>query len=302
MRIGEVGILGKIPARGDFIRLNASGAAAEGLFDWLQICLERQKRDRIEQGPLLATFLLPVESASEMLLGVLVDSQDKVGRVFPLVAFQSYPFATCVGRLAALLQVSLGRIEMMKSLLAERDKLEPAGLADRAAQLSNEPTPELDASAVEYQSWFDSVSAGVSSELGFMGLGPESARTALLTFLQTCRPFAGGKPPRTPVTLGCPVASAEDAPFWIELAERVLSWPHAAPGILISHTGQPRLLLTLGPLPDFAFGWIRNPGAYPSRVLALAEAASSMSSDASDLEQKGTLTQFFASLRSPGTP
>ena len=251
---------------------------------------------------MLATFLLPVESASEMLLGVLVDSQDKVGRVFPLVAFQSYPFATCVGRLAALLHVSIQHIERMKSVLAERDKLETAGLAERAAQLSNEPSPDVDASTVAYQRWFDSVSTGVSSEFGFMGVGPESARTALLTFLQTCRPFAGGKPPRSPIALECPVASAADAPSWIELAERVLSWNHAAPGVLISHTDHSRLLLTLGPLPTFSFGWLRNPEAYQSRVLALAEAASSMSSDASDLEQKGTLTQFFASLRSPGTP
>ena len=74
MRLAEsqIGVLGKIPAHGDFVRLNAGEDAALAFFDWVQGCLERLQRDGLSLENRGASFFFPVESAGEVLVGSLV--------------------------------------------------------------------------------------------------------------------------------------------------------------------------------------------------------------------------------------
>jgi type VI secretion system protein ImpM len=303
MRVGgrdSVGILGKIPAHGDFVRVNASGIAGEALFDWLQVCLDRLHRDGLDLGASPSTFVFPVESAREILLGVLAGSRDKVGRQFPFAVFQSVPVELGAGKIAALLHASATRLDLMQSIVEERNELSPGALSDRVAPLCEPATLDLDGAVATLRSR----PVGSLSEPSFMGLSPEQTRNAFATLVDACRPFVGRKPPaKNPTVLECPIGGPESLGFWIELAEQVLSWPHAAPGVLIPNMHGPRFLLTLGPLPASSFTWLRKPEACRAGVLALAEnTPSHPAATWPELAQEGTLVEFFASLRPLGIP
>jgi len=82
-----VGLFGKLPAHGDFVRRGLPGAVVAGLDDWLQTELSRAA----DPSAVIAA-MPPVRFASTALLdgyhavGVMVSSSDSVGRDFPLVA------------------------------------------------------------------------------------------------------------------------------------------------------------------------------------------------------------------------
>jgi type VI secretion system protein ImpM len=264
------------------------------------VCLDRLQRDGLDPGASPSTFVFPVESAREILLGVLAGSRDKVGRQFPFAVFQSVPAELGAGKIAALLHASATRLDLMKSIVEERNELNPGSLSDRLASLCEPATLDLDASVGELRGR----PVGSLSEPSFMGLSPEQTRNALASLLEACRPFVGRKPPaKNPTVLECPIGGPESLGFWIDLAEQVLFWTHAAPGVLIPNMRGPRFLLALGPLPASSFTWLQNPEACRAGVLALAEnAPTHPAASWPKLAQEATLAEFFASLRPLGTP
>lgn len=90
-----IGLYGKHPGAGDFIRLNASSPEVGLLDEWLSSGLDRSRRvlgdfDSAYGGLFHAAFLLsfPGEArAGGALLGVMAPSRDEIGRQFPLVIF-----------------------------------------------------------------------------------------------------------------------------------------------------------------------------------------------------------------------
>lgn len=82
-----VGLFGKLPAHGDFVRRGLPGAVVAGLDDWLQT-----EFGRAADPSAMIAAMPPVRFASTALLdgyhavGVMVSSSDSVGRDFPLVA------------------------------------------------------------------------------------------------------------------------------------------------------------------------------------------------------------------------
>ena len=47
----RVGVYGKIPAQGDFVRINAADAAAQSLDQWVQESLDAMQRVGVELPP-----------------------------------------------------------------------------------------------------------------------------------------------------------------------------------------------------------------------------------------------------------
>lgn len=82
-----IGLFGKLPAHGDFVRRGLPGTVVAGLDDWLQT-----EFGRAAQPSMAIAAMPPVRFASTTLLdgyqavGVMVASTDRVGRDFPLVA------------------------------------------------------------------------------------------------------------------------------------------------------------------------------------------------------------------------
>lgn len=84
-----IGLFGKLPAHGDFVRRGLAPALAAALDDWLQAELGRFAdpaaviRD-LTPARLATTALEP----GKLAVGAIVASWDRVGRVFPLVALR----------------------------------------------------------------------------------------------------------------------------------------------------------------------------------------------------------------------
>lgn len=85
------GLFGKLPARGDFVRLGLPGGFVAPWDDWLQVAIAGS-RDRLGaewlpawlEAPIWRFALAPGLCGPDAALGVLLPSVDRVGRYFPL--------------------------------------------------------------------------------------------------------------------------------------------------------------------------------------------------------------------------
>ena len=81
-----IGVFGKLPAHGDFFRLNVAEPVAQALVAWLQEAIGPVYQARLALAPAVR-FLLRAPQAQAALVGVMVPSVDKVGRTFPLAVY-----------------------------------------------------------------------------------------------------------------------------------------------------------------------------------------------------------------------
>ena len=87
-----VGLFGKLPAHGDFVRRGLPGALVDSLDAWLQAEL-----GRAEDPAAAITAIRPARLAStaiapgQLALGALVAGRDRVGRSYPLLALRLSP-------------------------------------------------------------------------------------------------------------------------------------------------------------------------------------------------------------------
>jgi type VI secretion system protein ImpM len=98
----NVGVFGKIPSYGDFVAMGTGTPVGRAFERWLQLSTDRLHQDglRPPEGPIGFCFRDPAGDTA--LLGVLVDSQDTVGRVFPLALFAEIADTDAIGDIAAL--------------------------------------------------------------------------------------------------------------------------------------------------------------------------------------------------------
>ncbi len=94
----RVGLFGKVPARGDFVRTGLPGSFIEPWDAWLQRALDAARRAMGERwlpawldAPVWRFFLPPWVCGPGAVLGLMVPSVDRVGRYFPLTVAAVYP-------------------------------------------------------------------------------------------------------------------------------------------------------------------------------------------------------------------
>jgi type VI secretion system protein ImpM len=121
------GLFGKIPAQGDFVRLNASTPAALAFDAFLQESLDGLRRTGGDLVPEPVRFAF-FEASGSGLCGVFCPSQDAVGRSYPLSVF--VPLSSVRG-VAALPIVTRDFLEAGGELLALSATLPSAELANQ---------------------------------------------------------------------------------------------------------------------------------------------------------------------------
>ncbi|CAN5127773.1 hypothetical protein BH11PSE2_BH11PSE2_19280 [soil metagenome] len=91
--VSVVGLFGKLPAAGDFVRRRLSAETVSDLDCWLQMRLAEVSRAwRDEDAKALRFLATAGVFGSAALVGVMAPSRDRVGRRFPLiVASEVYP-------------------------------------------------------------------------------------------------------------------------------------------------------------------------------------------------------------------
>ena len=94
----EVGLFGKLPSRGDFLRRRASDAFVDAWDAWLRECLTASREalgerwlDLYLTSPALALCAVRGTCGPAPVIGTMVPSVDRVGRYFPLTLVANLP-------------------------------------------------------------------------------------------------------------------------------------------------------------------------------------------------------------------
>jgi type VI secretion system ImpM family protein len=216
-------LFGKLPGRGDFLRVGHADEALRFVETWLTTSVE-QSRGELAAEPVRFLFA----HADEALLGCWVPSRDEIGRQFPFACFERVPRdAAELGwsLLLGLHESFLGAAEaLLRSTCAAPV---PGTLEPRAAQGHSGPGPldglqaelaellrphpsELVRAAFDVQARLAAESVASFEQRAFGA--PDTMPYALLTLREVARRGA------LDVTLDLPAASAFDLVVWLELA------------------------------------------------------------------------------------
>lgn len=205
----EPAVFGKLPTRGDFLRVAPADEAAAFIETWLTAAVE-QSRGQVAQEPV--RFLLA--HGQEVLLGCWVASRDEIGRRFPLAYFGRVPRDVAELGWSLLLSFHEGFLGHVEALL-HAACAEPAvrtfesALSELRALVPPHPS-ELVRAASDAQARLASESVATFEQRVFGAA--QSMPYALLTLREAAR--RGAADP----TLDLPAASAFDLYVWLELA------------------------------------------------------------------------------------
>lgn len=232
-------LLGKMPARADFVRSGVSGAADMELEAWMMECVE-QSRGQLPSVPV--RFLFTPRAASP-LIGTWVPSRDAIGRTFPLMAarplaselsgaYQRAIPAYYAGFLqrseACLRQGTLGSsLEWLRSTI---DKIETPHVSTIPGVLSEEARI---------------LSEQHVSAFSMRAFGPAS-HSALPYALDTVHRALQRRDQDADLTLDVPTAGDADLSIWLVLLMH-LSRGEARPSVVLWAHELGRTLIAFGP-------------------------------------------------------
>lgn len=263
----EFGLFGKIPSKGDFVRHNVVDAAARAFEQWVQESNDalRGAGGQLPDKTIRVIFTPP--GSDKTIVAVIVPSEDKVGRKFPIVFFALTPagdtrshFSTLPFTWAPFLDAGAALGDRAKTM--DWDQLRSAiaavpkpGAIDQrnAAEVCDRTLARL-----------------LASELHDRLFGNSGMHYyAYQTFLTACED-ASKNDPKKPVTiLDCPVKVDVDLFVWLELGKRLFGFPPAHPQIFWVEDPAPRLLLSLGPAAVNVLQLLAKPEAQHNRLWPL---------------------------------
>jgi type VI secretion system ImpM family protein len=266
--LGQVGLLGKAPARADFIRLNAPAGVVHHFHRWLEDGCSAL------QGPLRAfppeplRFCFTAQGEKTALCGVAAASVDQVGRQFPLCVFVQLDAAQAAPAFPALPSAMKEFFQAAQGLLAEAGALAAPAFAEKLAALPAPTAEQLSAAQASVAASMSALTvAGATKALGADPAG--TLHHALRTFVSGCAREKGREPPKANAVLDCAVSEELPEPAWLELSRRTLQWKGSPPS---SFALGNRLLLSLGPPPPSVVGFLANPAATGTKLWPLKAA------------------------------
>src|SRR5690606_614958 len=98
----ELGLFGKIPAKGDFVRHNIVDDAARSFEQWVQESNDALRGAGSEMPTHAIRAVYTPPGSASTVIAALVPSRDQVGRKFPLVIFALIPSASVAQTLSML--------------------------------------------------------------------------------------------------------------------------------------------------------------------------------------------------------
>jgi type VI secretion system protein ImpM len=240
-----VTLLGKTPARPDFVRINHGSPSALALDEWLQRNLEELVLGGQRTAP-ASRFLFAPQGGGEALCGLLAPSRDKAGRSFPVALFTALPASLAQRRPHAVLLGAEPFIAAARALFDRLVELDYEALKAAVAAI-DAPLPDAyEAADKESDAALAQVEPGPWVERLFRDSADGVAGAALLAVSSGERETA----PKSAV-LECPVHEVADALFWLALARRGAQQPLSFFWTEVA-TGEPpasRLLLGAAPPP-----------------------------------------------------
>lgn len=267
--MSTVGLFGKIPAQGDFVRVNTSDPAAQSFDPWCQEALAAIQRINVPLAADPIYFVYRAQATRNVLVGAMAPSEDRVGRQFPLTIFTVVDAPSIAPRFSGLPVAYSSFLEAASLLLEQSKTLE---LADLSARLSSLPLPDATehARADEIcRRTLDNMNGRELQERIFGDLARGQQYYAFNTMVLACAQCRGVEPPRANIVIDCPVTVDVDLFVWLDLARRLLRWRSAPPAFVWTENETPRLLISLGPPPPPILSFVAKPGSDSQKLWPL---------------------------------
>ncbi len=282
LTFGSTGVLGKLPARGDFVRVGAAEAAFSSFdaflteaIEWAEARGDAGFAHSFERAPLQAFFFRsPGRAAAALLAGAIAPSRDAAGRRFPLAVAAPLVASASLAATPELLPLTLEDCwqqtsEFLSSLRAA-SSLEQAGSAPALSDASGE---QLLAEQSSYAAWAEALAPEELWTLIFGASQAASAVAGLEFIYQAVLPSRGREQPSTPLSLRVPLGAAGGAAvcFWLDFVRRVARWRATLPSFFWSHDGEAGVLfLCLGEPPQCTLAELWHPTGRRDEVCDLS--------------------------------
>ena len=291
-----VGVYGKIPAQGDFVRLHASDHAAQSLDVWIQESLEALARAGAEL-PREPVYFMHQGAGHGALIGVMLRSADRVGRVYPLTIFARVDPSTLGGAFSGFPTAYSLFLQDAARLASDLDRVDAQLLAARVRSLRVPSPAEITQAALVCQHVLNVTPSGEITRRLFGEALPGCHVYAFKTVVDACD-TTRARPPRVPITLDCPVESDVDVFAWLELCRRRLLGAPVTPTCVWRELGVSRLLISLGPAQGAMLRYLVQPETQATQLWPLLTARA----DAIDAARHNVAPHHRQVLESPAAP
>jgi len=230
----QIGCFGKLPATGDFVRLNAGGDEV-GAFDrWLGGSIDHARRslgttfDAVYPHS-VGLFVFRGEHNGEEppargLVGAWCASGDNAGRLYPMAVFGSYDYQQLVAA-GPSLPIALWPLLTSAYELATNGRMMPVDLfLDRVSHVALPSLDDPEQAGAGYRGW---LTTQPMKALWETTLGTDATRFwALQTILASVEPFRGQELPKTGLCLRIPIGAGDAyaAAVWMDMTLRLARW------------------------------------------------------------------------------
>lgn len=264
----ELGLFGKIPAKGDFVRHNIVDDAARSFEQWVQESNDALRGAGSEMPTHAIRAVYTPPGSASTVIAALVPSRDQVGRKFPLVIFALIPSAS-VAQTLSMLPVAWS--DWLEAAIALGQRAEMLDLEQLKAELALLPVPGPAEMMQAQQICERTLAHPLLPEVhARMFAGSATMHYyAYQTFLTACQDAANADPAKVSTVLDCPIHVDVDLFLWLELARRVFGFPPAHPSYFWIEDPAPRLLFSLGPAPLTMLQFLADPALDHQRLWPL---------------------------------
>jgi type VI secretion system protein ImpM len=250
----QIGCFGKLPATGDFIRLNAGGEELAAFDRWLGGSLDHARRSMGAQfesayAPSVGLFIFRPETnnnepPARAMVGAWAASGDNAGRLYPMVVFGSYDYGQLVSAGPALPIALWPLLTAAYDLATNGRVLGVDAFLDRCSKIALPSLDDPEGASTGYRGWL--ASNGIKA-LWETGYGTDAGRFFVVqNVLASVEPFRGQELPRTGLCLRLPLGTGDAyaVAVWSDLTLRLSRWK----GTLLNTfwTPQKTALLHLG--------------------------------------------------------
>lgn len=230
----QIGCFGKLPATGDFIRLNAGGEEVKAFDAWMGGALDFARRSlgqTFEAAYQTSVGLFVFRSDAQGgeppargLCGAWAASGDNAGRHYPMIVFGSYDYSQLVSAGAALPIALWPLLTSAYELATAGRQLSVDAFLDRVARIETPNLDDPEAATAGYRAWLKQQSMKALWDTGF---GSDASRYWVLgNVVESVQPFRGRELPATGLAMRLPLGAGDAyaAAVWADVTLRLACW------------------------------------------------------------------------------
>jgi type VI secretion system protein ImpM len=251
----QIGCFGKLPATGDFVRLNAGGEEVAAFDRWLGNSIDYARRT---MGPgfdavyphSVGLFIFRGDAKGEeppgrAMVGAWCASGDNAGRLYPMAVFGTYDYADLIA-LGAAVPIALWPLLTSAYELATTGRYMPVDVfLERVSQIALPSLEDPEAATAGYRGW---LTTQPMKALWETTVGSEAKRFWVVqNILASVEPFRGQELPNTSLCLRLPIGAGDAyaAAVWMDMTVRLAKWK----GTLLNAFWSPQkaVLIHMGP-------------------------------------------------------